>query len=89
MQLCDMLQLSSGIGIVPVFKLATFGIACECLIKIIWKLCIHCLHCWEGRTYCCDGRSEDSDLITLERKEQGVTVLLQDVMTEKCKLMNL
>ena len=40
----------------------------ECLIKIIWKLCIRRLHCWGGRTYCCNGRPEDSDFDNSRKK---------------------
>ena len=44
-----------------------------------------------GRTYCCGVMDAQKIviLITLERKELGVTVFLQDVMTEKRKLMTL
>ena len=38
----------------------------------------------------CDGRPEDSDFDNCRKKKvQGVTVLLQDMMTEKRKLMTL
>ena len=38
----------------------------------------------------CDGCPEDSDFDNCrEKKRQDVTVLLQDMMTEKCKLMTL
>ena len=49
------------------------------------------VYCWEGRTCCgVNGRPGDSDFDNCQKKKvQGVTVLLQDMMTEKHKLMTL